>query len=215
MNKQNDCQKRREAITAFALGELEHRAADELKKHIDTCETCRSLYHALVDEEETIRSAFKAIADRSETLQNSLVKQLDKHDLSVAQIYIRSRKTVKVILSAIMKSPITKIAAAAVIVIAVMIVIQQFSVPIDVTNVALADVQEAFLEQSWVHLQYDNGTESWYNLKTGDHCHIQLYHPGKRFVYINRPENLRQVYVPYHGQHIPLHTSPKLRGRKL
>ncbi len=93
MNKQNDCQKRREAITAFALGELEHRAADELKKHIDTCETCRFLYHALVDEEETIRSAFQAIADRSETLQNSLVKQLDKHDLPVPQIYIRSRKT--------------------------------------------------------------------------------------------------------------------------
>ena len=62
MNKQNDCHKRREAITAFALGELEHRAADELKKHIDTCETCRSLYHALADEEETIRSVFKEIS---------------------------------------------------------------------------------------------------------------------------------------------------------
>ncbi len=74
----------------------------------------------------------------------------------------------------IMKSRITRIAAAAVIVVAVMIVIQQFGVPIDVTNVAWADVQKAFLAQPWIHLKYDNGTESWYNLKTGDHCHKQL-----------------------------------------
>jgi len=202
MNKQDDCHERREAITAFALGELELRAADELKKHIDTCETCRSLYHALVDEEETIRSAFQAIADRSETLQNSLVKQLDKHDIASPQTYIRSRKTVKVILSAIMKSPITKVATAAVIVIAVMIVIQQFGVSIDVTNVAWADVQKAFLAQSWVHLKYDNDTESWYNLKNGDHCHKQIYSWGDSFVYINRTDNLRQRYTPEHGQHI-------------
>ena len=116
MNKQNDCQKRREAITAFALGELEHRAADELKKHIDTCETCRSLYHALVDEEETIRSAFQAIADRSETLQNSLVKQLDKHESVAAQADFGSRRTVTLIFNTVMKSPISKLAAASLIV---------------------------------------------------------------------------------------------------
>ena len=101
-----------------------------------------------------------------------------------------------------MKSPITKLAAAAVIVIAVMIVIQQFGLPIDATSVAWADVREAFLAQSWVHLQYDNNTESWYNLKTGDHCHKQLYSRGNSFVYINRTDNLRQRYTPEHGQHI-------------
>jgi len=199
MNKQNDCHKRREAITAFALGELEHRAADELKKHIDTCETCRSLYHALVDEEETIRSAFQAIADRSETLQHNLVKQLDKHDLVSPQTYIRSRKTVKVILSAIMKSPITKIAAAAVIVIAVMIVIQQFGVPIDVTNVAWADVQEAFLAQTWVHLKYNNDTELWYDLKEGKRYYKDW---DGRCVFVDRVLNIRQSYVPEWGEHI-------------
>ena len=160
MNKQNDCQKHREAITAFALGELEHRAADELKKHIDTCETCRSLYHALVDEEETIRSVFQAITDRSESLQNSLVKQLDKHDPSVPQIYIRSRKTVKVMTSAIMKSRITKLAAAAVIIIAALIVINQFGSSIDGTTMAFAQITENMKKMPWMHCVVETAGES-------------------------------------------------------
>jgi len=59
-----------------------------------------------------------------------------------------------------MKSPMTKLAAAAVIIIAVLIGIQHFDGSIDGTSVAWADVQKAFLAQSWVHLKYDNGTES-------------------------------------------------------
>jgi hypothetical protein len=101
----------------------------------------------------------------------------------------------------IMKKPITKLTAAAVIIIAVMIGISHFGGP-DMANVAWSDVQKAFLAQSWVHLKYDNGTESWYNLKTGDHCCKQLYSFGDSFVYINRTDNLRQRYTPEHGQHI-------------
>ncbi len=102
----------------------------------------------------------------------------------------------------IMKSPMTKLAAAAVIIIAVLIGVHHFGGSIDGTSVAWADVQKAFLAQSWVHLKYDNGTESWYNLKTGDHCHKQLLSFGNSFVYINRTDNLRQRYTPEHGQHI-------------
>lgn len=102
----------------------------------------------------------------------------------------------------VMRSRIASVAAVAVIVVAVIMAIQQFGVPLDAANVAWADVQEAFLAQSWVHLRYDNDTESWFNLENGDHCHIQSYHSGKRFVYIHRLENLRRVYTPAHGQHI-------------
>jgi hypothetical protein len=103
---------------------------------------------------------------------------------------------------AIMKSRTTKLAATAAIIITALIAINKFGVHIDVTNVVWADVQEAFLAQSWVHLKYNNGTESWYNLKTGDHCHKQTYSWGDSFVYINRTDNLRQRYTPEHGQHI-------------
>jgi hypothetical protein len=114
----------------------------------------------------------------------------------------QSAATVTNIWKIIMKSPITKLATAAVIIITVFIVINQFNGSIDVTSVAWADVREAFLAQPWVHLKYDNGTESWYNLKTGDHCHKQWYRSGNSFVYIKRTDNLRQRYTPEHGQHI-------------
>ena len=102
----------------------------------------------------------------------------------------------------IMRSTITKLAAAAVIIIVVLIGINQFGGSIDGVSVAFADVRTAFLARSWVHLQYDNGEESWYNLKNGDHCHKQLYSWGDSFVYINRTDNLRQQYNPEHGEHI-------------
>jgi hypothetical protein len=94
----------------------------------------------------------------------------------------------------IIGSPITKLAAAAVIIVAVLIGIYRFGGSIDGAGVAFADVRAAFLDKSWVHLQYDNGTESWYNMKTGDHCHKQLYSWGDSFVYINQKDNLRQRY---------------------
>jgi len=168
MSSRDDCQNRREAITAFVLGELEHQAVDKLKKHIDTCEICRSLYHALVDEEETIRSAFQAIADRSEILQHNLVKQLDKHDIASPKTYIRSRKTIKVILGTIMKSRITKLAAAAVIIIAVLIVINQFGGSVDCTTVAFAKITENMKMMPWMHAVVEGAgerLEAWFSFE--------------------------------------------------
>jgi len=102
----------------------------------------------------------------------------------------------------IMKSKITKFATAAVIIVAVLIGINRFGGSLNVTSVAFADVRAAFLAQSWVHLRYDNNTESWYNLKTGDHGHKQLYSWGESFVYINRTDNLRWRYTPDRGKYI-------------
>ena len=99
----------------------------------------------------------------------------------------------------IMKSRITRVAAAAVIVIAVMIAIQQLGVPIDVTNVVWADVQKAFLAQSWAHLKYDNGKEISYNLETGDYYFKDW---DGRCVFVDRASNVRQVYHSVRGEYI-------------
>ncbi|MHC4751549.1 MAG: zf-HC2 domain-containing protein [Planctomycetota bacterium] len=118
MSDKNDCKNRREAIAALVLGELETTAADEIKEHIDTCRDCHSLYQAIIEEEETVRSAFKAIDDRSKTIEDSLVAQLDKGPHKsfsgptvLRQIWEGSR---------ILKS-VTKLAAAAVIITAIVI----------------------------------------------------------------------------------------------
>lgn len=118
-------------------------------------------------------------------------------DLSTTNTPVSHRRNLRRL---IMKSPLTKIAAGAVIVIILALFINNGS--INIASVTWADMQKTFLAQSWVHLQYDNDTESWYNLINGNHCHIQLNHTGKRFIYIHRQENLRQAYEPFHAQHI-------------
>ena len=135
MNNNKDCQNRREAIAALVLGELETPAADEIKNHLDTCRNCRSIYQAMAAEEETIRSAFKAIDDRSKAIGNSLVVEHDKvssahNDISAGKAKSHAKQstiTQPNVWRTIMKSRITKLAAAAAVIIAALIINLQFS----------------------------------------------------------------------------------------
>jgi len=91
MSNRNDCKDRREAIAALVLGELESSAADEIKRHIDICPSCRSLYQALTAEEQTIRSTFEAIEDRSRVIEDELVARIDRdsHESSSGPTILR------------------------------------------------------------------------------------------------------------------------------
>jgi hypothetical protein len=128
MSNKNDCQHRCQAIAALVLGELEDLAADEIKNHINTCVNCRSIYQAMVEEEETIRSAFKAIDDRSKAIGNNLVVEYNKvsrahDDISAGQAESQAKQsaiTQPNVWRTIMKNRITKLAAAAVILVAVL-----------------------------------------------------------------------------------------------
>jgi hypothetical protein len=95
----------------------------------------------------------------------------------------------------IMKSPITKLSAAVAIIIVVLVGIYQ----IGGSGLAWADVREAFLERSWVHLKYDNGAERWYDLQTGDLYYIDW---DGRCVFVDRTLNIRQIYHELWGEHI-------------
>ena len=140
MIRENDCQNRREEITALVLGELESKAVVELRRHIESCETCQSLYQAMTDEEVTIRSAFGAIADRGEFVENSLIERLDEKNKVTSRAEAGLEKTNKIIWRIIMTSPITKIAAAAVIIIAVLV--GAFQISCSMESVAWAKVVE-------------------------------------------------------------------------
>jgi tetratricopeptide (TPR) repeat protein len=78
MTNKNDCKNRRETIAALVLGELQAPAADEIKKHIDSCENCRLFHKALTEEEEAIQSAFRAIDDRGKAAADRLIDQYEK-----------------------------------------------------------------------------------------------------------------------------------------
>jgi hypothetical protein len=99
----------------------------------------------------------------------------------------------------IMRSRISKLAAAAVIVIALLIVIQQFGGPVDGASVAWGDVRDAFLQQHWVHVKYDNGDERWSDLQTGDQYFKEW---NGRCVSVDHARNIRQIYSPTWGQHV-------------
>lgn len=129
MTKNNDCQDRRDAIAALVLGELEIPVADEIKKHMDTCRNCRALYQALTEEEEIVRSAFETIGQRSKAIEGNLVAQFGKGSRvseAISGALPKSQKTKQTHTEpgkwrTIMKSRISQLAAAAVIIIAALI----------------------------------------------------------------------------------------------
>jgi hypothetical protein len=151
MSSNKNCQNRREAIAALVLGELSSDAADELNKHIDTCQSCRRLYQALTEEEETIQSAFRAISDKSESIQDSLVEQFKRHPATL-QEQMRPRRSSPAILSAIMRSKVTRLVAAAVIVIVAVLGAHRLIRPIDGATVALGQVVQNMKAMPWMRI---------------------------------------------------------------
>lgn len=134
MNNHADCQDRQGPIMALVLGELETGAVDQLRKHIDTCQTCSDLYQALVDEEQMVRSTFDGVAATTEAMERNLIELCDEHLGHRMISFGRAWGGLRTV------SPIVKIAAAAVIIIAVLIGVNQFGGSFDGASVAWAQV---------------------------------------------------------------------------
>jgi hypothetical protein len=99
----------------------------------------------------------------------------------------------------IMKHGFKKLAVAAAIVTALIIVMEHLGGSANGTGVAWGDVRDAFLAQRWVHVKYDNGEETWSNLLTGDSYARQW---DGRCVAVDHARNIRQIYDPPLGRHI-------------
>jgi len=137
MTNTNDCRNRHETIAALVLGELEAPAADEIKKHIDTCENCRLLYQALTEEEGSLQSAFKAVDDRSKALADSLVAKAENGSRKSSF----SGSTLRWLWDdSSTPKRVAELAAAALIILGVFVGLYHFGG----SNVAWADVAERF-----------------------------------------------------------------------
>jgi len=103
----------------------------------------------------------------------------------------------------IMKSKITKLAAAAVIIVAVLIGLNQFSGSIDGSNVAFADMIKTMKQMPWVHLtgtyvaSGENFVESWFCFESEIFASIQ-YREGK-LLYNNDKDNSEYTYDQQEG----------------
>ena len=146
MKSNDDCQDRRDAIAALVLGELDGLAANEIRQHIDTCRRCRALCQALTEEEEIVQSAFKAVGERSKAIENNLVAQFGKgsgvHG-GISGALPEPEKTKQAhaepdIWRIIMKSPLTKLAVAASVIVACVIGLSLWTGT--QSGIALADV---------------------------------------------------------------------------
>ncbi len=118
MKNQNNCTNYREAIAAFVLGVLEPKGADKLQKHLETCQNCKALYQSMLNEEKDICSSFREIAQKGEVIENSLIEKLDNNE----QTTIHTPKTVKITWSRIIRNPLIKFAAAAMVIVAVLLI---------------------------------------------------------------------------------------------
>jgi hypothetical protein len=139
-----------ELLTAFALGELSQKQASEVKAHLTECPRCSNelkRLEALLEctgsirelsaEAQTCDSAKQAIFA---AVESEKTKQTPRPNIGPESIW---RK--------IMKNPITKLAAAAVIVITVLIVINQFGGSIDITTKAFGQITENMNKMPWMH----------------------------------------------------------------
>jgi len=99
----------------------------------------------------------------------------------------------------VMRTRIGRLAVAAAVIVVLLVVVQQFGGPAAGAGVAWGDVRDAFLQQHWVHVKYDNGDERWSNLQTGD---SYFKNWDGRCVAVDYARNLRQVYYFAWGQHI-------------
>lgn len=101
MSNNNDCQNNQEVIAALVLGELKPQEVFKIKKHIDSCQTCQSLYQALAEEEKMICSAFQSINDRGEAVKKSLSAQFGKSSVGEATKFAIARKLIKIAAAAV------------------------------------------------------------------------------------------------------------------
>ena len=135
-----------ELLVDFALGELSQRQEAEVKTHLTECPQCSNelkRLEALLERTGSIRE-LSSNEQTCDSAKQAIFAAVESEEIKLASRPVSIWRT-------IMKSPVTKLAAAAVIVIAVFIVINQFGDSIDGTTTAFAQITENMKKMSWMH----------------------------------------------------------------
>ena len=156
-----------ELLVDFALGELAQRQVSEVKTHLTECLQCSNelkqleallkctgCIRELSTDAQICESAKQAIFA---AVGNKKTKHTSGPNISPESIW---RK--------IMKSPITKLATAAVIVIAGFIVINQFGGSIDGSTMAFGQITENMKKMPWMHGVIETAgerLETWFSFE--------------------------------------------------
>ena len=188
-----------ELLTAFALGELSQQQASEVRTHLAECPQCSNELKRL----EALLECTGRIGELSADAQIcDSAKQAIFAAVESEKNKYTSRPNIgpESIWRTIMKSPVTKLAAAAVIVTALIISINQFGKPVSFTTIAFADISEAMKNVPWMH-QISKGfergitgsSEQWLGFETK--IHASKGAEGKAYLW-NIKEQKKYEYDP-------------------
>ena len=122
MNGEKACPNLRDHIAALVLGELKADTAEKLHRHIQHCPGCCRLYEIMKDEERMIETSFDALAQKGRGVESAVIQQISRRTSNRMGALLRGFRSRPSIW-------ITAIAAAAVLVLAAMVVVQAFRNP--------------------------------------------------------------------------------------
>jgi hypothetical protein len=140
----SDCQKNKDQIADLLTGILPEPEVLALERHLNECAACRDYARALKDEDMLLTELFEKIDSDMVSRQERVLKAIDRAR-APEQIETLS------IRSTIMKSPIVKLAAAAVIIVAAILIVSALdkSVP---SAYAIVETVEALQNARFLHL---------------------------------------------------------------
>ncbi len=169
-----------EQLAGFVLGELSQEQTLAVKKHLAECEQCRDELERLQTLLEHTGHISKTSVDEvtCESVKQSLFATIENEETKNQTA--GSNTGPAFIWRTIMKSKITRLAAAAVIITAVLAGINYFGGSIDGAGVAWADVATRAAQVNYVHFYhldcYDDGFTSSYE---GWYAHGKCFGRGR------------------------------------
>ncbi len=150
------CENMKNLIADFVLGNLDQQQSDALTAHIAKCAPCAEYLKAL----ETQKARLNQL---SETIDAEMTARIDRAIEALNRSAIEQKMNTISIWRTIMKNRITKLAIAACILIAAILIIHRLGVSLDGTTTAYAQItfeqiKEATKRVTWMH-QVSTGFE--------------------------------------------------------
>jgi hypothetical protein len=139
----NPCEKMRDKIADYVLGLLNQEEIEAFDEHISQCLQCKEYTESLQSEKRSLLQLGKTLDSEMNTRQAEIIEALNQTSSEKTKLLSICR--------IIMKSKISKLATAAVIIIALYLGLQIPSNLLSITY-ALEDTIEAYNSIRWVHI---------------------------------------------------------------
>ncbi len=200
---ENTCENIQEQILELIADTLSAERKAELQQHIAVCPGCSKYLQDLQGDDRLLGDFVKVMQQTVARLENNVIDALNREPLEkpISSISIWRK---------IIKNRITKVAAAAVVVLGVYFGLKFLGGPIDGASVAFAKVEESMRQVPWVHM-ICQGTWDGNNIKkewwvsfakktelfkdTEGRIHYEDFQNNKQYVYDPQSGEITIAYL--------------------